>query len=148
MVTFRDANEYMARWDEDSDRVEKIREELKNPTPVLNEGVKYDQEKLRYDLIPALPLKELARVYTVGAAKYADHNWRKGMEWHRIIAALLRHLEQWRLGETIDKESKCHHLASVAWCALTLIEYELLGIGQDDRASYGANHSTNTRMGE
>ena len=45
------------------------------------EGTKHDQGKLRYDLISAVGMEELAKVYTYGAKKYADHNWRKGIKW-------------------------------------------------------------------
>jgi hypothetical protein len=38
----------------------------------MAEGRKYDGDKLRYDLIPVGPLAEVAKVYTIGAKKYAD----------------------------------------------------------------------------
>jgi hypothetical protein len=43
----------------------------------LKEGTKYDGGKLRYDLIDAYALEQLAAVYTFGAKKYEDDNWRK-----------------------------------------------------------------------
>lgn len=89
--------------------------------------------KLRYDLVPPHPLRELAKVYTIGAVKYADHNWLGGMAWSRIIAALYRHLEAWRDGRVVDPDDGQHPLASVVWCAFALMEYERLGLGQDDR---------------
>lgn len=85
---------------------------------------KDDQQKLRYDLIPELPLRRLAEVYTIGAAKYGDSNWALGMKWSRLHGALMRHLEAWRRGEMLDPQDKQHHLASVAWCAFSLMEYE------------------------
>jgi len=98
-----------------------------------NEGRKNDQGKLRYDLIPPHPLEKLAQVYTIGANKYGDHNWRKGMAWGRIIGALFRHVEAWRQGRTVDPEDGQHPLASAIWCCFTLMEFERLGIGTDDR---------------
>jgi dATP/dGTP diphosphohydrolase len=88
------------------------------------EGVKFDGDKLRYDLIPVKPLAKVAEVYTIGAKKYADRNWEKGIDWGRIYGALQRHSNQWWAGEKNDKEDRQHHLASVVWCALTLMEYE------------------------
>mgnify|MGYP001614459051 FL=1 len=98
------------------------------------EGKKNDQDKLRYDLIPAYPLEALAEVYTIGARKYDDNNWRKGLKWGRIVGALLRHLEAWRKGESRDANDGQLHLAAVMWCAATLLEYERTKVGEDDRA--------------
>lgn len=89
------------------------------------EGRKDDQEKLRIGLIPVRPLLLLADVYTRGAKKYADDNWRKGLAWHRVFDALQRHALAWWAGEQSDPDDGQHHLASVAWCALTLMEYEI-----------------------
>lgn len=98
-----------------------------------DKALRYDDNKLRFDLIPQEALIELTKVYTSGAKKYADHNWRKGMEWSRCIASLKRHLVKWEMGLTEDPETNTHHLAQVAWNALTLFVYELQGLGEDDR---------------
>ena len=96
-------------------------------------GEKRDEGKLRYDLIPAHHLQELAYVYTIGAKKYGDNNWRSGIAYSRIVAALMRHLEAWRAGRLVDPDDGQHPLASVAWCALTLMEYENTHPEFDDR---------------
>lgn len=95
-------------------------------------GAKNDEDKLRYDLIPVGPLEELARVYTIGANKYADNNWRKGFRWGRLFAALCRHAFAWWRGESFDPDGQ-HHMASVAWIAFSLMEFERENIGEDDR---------------
>ena len=97
------------------------------------EGKKFDEGKLRYDLIPAYPLAEVARVYTIGAAKYDDRNWEQGIAWGRIFRALLSHAWKWWRGQMFDSEDGQHHLSSVAWCALTLMEYEVTHPELDDR---------------
>ncbi len=97
------------------------------------EANKQDDDKLRYDLIPPGALEELARVYTIGAKKYGDYNWEGGMCWGRVVAALYRHLEAWRQGRVVDPEDGQHPLASVAWCAFTLMEYQRRRLGFDDR---------------
>lgn len=97
-------------------------------------GDKQDMGKLRYDLIPAYPLEQLARVYTIGSRKYGDNNWRSGIAYSRIVAALQRHLEMWKQGRDVDPDDGQHPLASVAWCALTLMEYEITRPEFDDRA--------------
>src|SRR3990167_5741686 len=96
-------------------------------------GTKHDGGKLRWDLIPDPPLEALAYVYTHGADKYQDWNWKRGMKWSRIISALYRHLVAWKRGSRYDQEGSQEHLASVLWCAMTLMEYQRLNIGEDDR---------------
>lgn len=96
-------------------------------------GLRYDAGKLRYDLIPPEALDELARVYTVGAAKYADRNWERGMSWGRCFGALMRHAWAFWRGEAEDPETKCHHMAHVAWNAFALFVYNHNRVGQDDR---------------
>lgn len=99
------------------------------------DGKKKDHGKLRYDLIPCRPLAEVARVYTIGAQKYSDRGWEAGMHWSRIFAAMMRHAWKWWAGETHDQTDGQHHLASVAWCALALMEYEHTHPEQDDRVT-------------
>jgi hypothetical protein len=101
---------------------------------VLKEGVKKDEGKLRYDLLPPEGMEELARVYTIGANKYADRNWELGIKWGRVFGAMCRHAFKWLAGESYDPVDGQHHLASVAWCAFALIAYEKRGMTQfDDR---------------
>jgi len=99
------------------------------------EGRKNDSGKLRYDLIPSGPLAKLAEVYTIGAKKYDDRNWEKGIKWGRIFGAMMRHAWAYWCGESLDPVDGQHHLASVAWCAFALIEYERTHPELDDRSN-------------
>jgi hypothetical protein len=105
--------------------------------PDLKEvGAKYDGEKNRYDLVPFDALDEVVKVYTLGARKYADRNWEKGISYMRIVAALLRHLFAWVRGEQYDQDNGQPHLASVVWNGLALLAYEMRGMNNgefDDR---------------
>lgn len=106
--------------------------------PDVNEAkkeaaTKFDEGKLRWDLLPAYALGEVVDVYTRGAKKYADRNWEKGMSYSRIWRALLSHAFKWWRGEKYDKTDGQQHLASVVWCALALMEYEFRKVGTDDR---------------
>ena len=101
----------------------------------MSEGFKDDTGKLRYDLLPPGPLEEVVRVYTIGAAKYTDRNWEKGLLWGRVFAAMMRHAWSWWRGEKYDQKDGQHHLASVAWCALALLEFENTHPELDDRRS-------------
>lgn len=96
------------------------------------EGVRFDQGKLRYDLLPPDGIEELVRVYTKGAEKYADRNWEKGMAWGRILGSLLRHTYAFVKGETHDKETGCHHMAMAAWNCLALCVYDMRKVGIND----------------
>jgi len=99
----------------------------------MQQGHKEDNDKLRFDLIPVGPLRKVAEVYTIGAQKYEDRNWEKGLRWGRVYAAMLRHATAWWDGEQCDPVDGQHHLASVAWCALALMEYETTHRELDDR---------------
>ena len=96
-------------------------------------GIKFDEGKLRFDLIPPDSLIELAKVYTIGAQKYNDNNWRKGIKWSRIFAAIMRHLWVWFLGEDIDPESHINHVIHAAWGCFTLFNYSMNRLEFDDR---------------
>ena len=95
--------------------------------------VKSDAGKSRYDLLPARALQELADVYTFGASKYAPRNWEAGLPFSRIFAALMRHSWAFWRGETIDSETKLHHMAHAAFGCLALVEYFYTKKGEDDR---------------
>jgi len=104
-------------------------------------GTKLDAGKLRMDLIPGYPLMRLAETYTIGANKYKDDNWRAGISYKRIFAAMMRHAWKWFMGETYDPVDGQMHLASVAWGAFTLMEYEITHPEFDDRPKNTATHS-------
>ncbi len=90
-------------------------------TPTSTGGVKYDQDKVRLDLLPPIALQEIGRVLTFGAQKYGANNWRKGINYTRLIAALMRHMNAYNAGEDIDSESGMSHLAHAGCCIMFLI---------------------------
>lgn len=85
-----------------------------------------------YALIPSHPLEQLSYVYGMGSKKYEPWNWAKGYAWSLSLSALFRHIEAFRRGESKD-ESGFHHLAHAAFHLFTLMEYDRLGLGKDDR---------------
>ncbi len=95
-------------------------------------GMRFNTNKVRFDLIPASWLRVLAQILTKGAVKYAPRNWEKGLSWSETLGSLHRHLDAWMSGETYDKETKCHHMGHVAWNALALMTMQLRGIGKSD----------------
>lgn len=102
----------------------------------LANGVKYDEGKNRYDLIPPDALDELAKVFTYGTIKYEDRNWEKGMGWGRLFGAAMRHLWAFWRGEDKDPESGLHHLAHATWNCLCLLSMFMRKAGADDRSQY------------
>jgi hypothetical protein len=96
-------------------------------------GVKHDQNKIRWDLVPYDAVNEIAKVLTFGAAKYEARNWEKGMNWSRAFGALQRHLTRWFHGQDKDKETKLTHLANAGCCIFFLLAWELRQVGVDDR---------------
>ena len=88
-------------------------------------GTKHDVGKLRFDLVPVELTTLDAAIYSMGSAKYGDDNWRGGLSYRRILAALSRHLNARLLGEKIDAESKLPHLAHARWNIGALLYYDL-----------------------
>lgn len=93
----------------------------------LKEGTKFDEGKLRWDLLPLGPITEVVKVFTHGAVKYEDWNWAKGISYTRIYSALMRHLTVWwDEDKKINEEDfGLHHLAHCLWCVIVLLFYEL-----------------------
>lgn len=77
----------------------------------------------RHDLMPRRALAAIARVFGFGASKYADHNWRRGYEWGKSIAAMQRHIDAFVDGETYDSESGEPHLAHAGFHVLVLLTW-------------------------
>ena len=91
----------------------------------LLEGTKDDAGKERFDLLPPDALFEVARVFTIGGTKYSPRNWEKGLTFGRVFAAMMRHAWKWFAGERYAQDDGQHHLASVVWCGLALLHYDL-----------------------
>lgn len=83
-------------------------------------GIKYDSDKLPLDLLDPVALEGLAAVLKFGAAKYESHNWRNGISYTRLIAAMLRHTFAILRGELTDPESKLPHIDHVGCCWMFL----------------------------
>ena len=99
----------------------------------LKQGVKFDDDKLKMDLLPVIGLLLEGDVYTRGSYKYDSHNWRKGLKWSRVIGACFRHLLWYAAGERLDPDDGQHHMAAVKWAAGVLMEFEVTHPELDDR---------------
>jgi len=89
----------------------------------ISNGLKYDNGKIRYDLLAPEFAEGVAKVLVMGANKYGDNNW-QGLDdaTNRYYAACMRHIAAWRKGEMVDDESGLHHLFHAA-CNLYFLLY-------------------------
>lgn len=76
-------------------------------------------DKLRPDLISPFAEERQGHWLRMGAAKYAERNWEKGMPFSRCVASLKRHLMKYQQGLR-DED----HLAAIMFNAMALIHYE------------------------
>ena len=80
----------------------------------MNEAKKYDDNKVRMDLVPMSVIENIAKILTYGAKKYSDNSWQDLSNfWNRYKGALLRHLTAIDKGELIDQESGLPHIDHV-----------------------------------
>lgn len=98
-----------------------------------SKGLRFNEGKPRYDLLPAHAIDQLVKVLSAGAKKYADRNWEKGMEWSSVVASLKRHLAKYEQGEDYDEETGMLHMAQVMWNAMAITEYYHTHPEYDDR---------------
>ena len=82
-------------------------------------GIKYDQDKPRWGLLPFEPLAEVVAVLTVGAKKYAPDNWKFVPDADaRYMDAAFRHIVSYMQGHKYDGETGSNHLAHAVCCLL------------------------------
>jgi hypothetical protein len=86
----------------------------KHPKRKDSGGLKFDDEKPPFDLIPYEALEEIAKVLKHGMIKYQRANWAKGIAYSRLIAAAMRHLNQYNSVCDKDEESGLDHASHAA----------------------------------
>jgi len=96
-------------------------------------GDKFDVGKPRLDLIRPFPELKLAEVLTIGAEKYSDYNWCKGIQWSKIIGSYKRHLNSFEDGIDFDSETGLLHLQHAYANIHFLLEYYKTCPHLDDR---------------
>lgn len=105
--------------------VEPLTEEQVNkilePTPAF---VKHDSGKLRWDLLPWYVTEEVVEVLTYGATKYTPNNWRNAGDTLRFLAAAMRHISAYAMGQKRDPETGIHHLAHAICNLMFIVEWE------------------------
>lgn len=76
-------------------------------------GIKKDKNKPKVSLIPPIAILEMAKSFTYGAQKYSPDNYKKGINFRRLIDAAYRHILSIADGVDVDEESGNLHAASV-----------------------------------
>jgi hypothetical protein len=99
----------------------------------MAEGLRYNEGKLRYDLVQADAHRGMVEVLTFGAKKYAERNWERGMAWSKVISSLKRHIAKIEEGEDYDVESGLLHADHVQCNAHFLSAYYRIYPKGDDR---------------
>lgn len=95
-------------------------------------GSKFDGAKTKFGLVPPDSLKAVADVMTKGAEKYSANNW-VGLELSRVLDAMERHINAFRMGEEYASDSKQHHMAHVIANAMMAYHIVMNKPEQDDR---------------
>lgn len=89
------------------------------------EGIKFDNDKRQWDLLPWKELEEVVKVLEHGAKKYSPDNWKYVKPVSRYTEALLRHVIAYAQDEKIDPVDKggsgLSHLAHAICCCLFLM---------------------------
>lgn len=73
--------------------------------------------KGRCDLLPMRAMLELAKIYEVGAMKYDDRNWEKGIPLSRYLDSGMRHIFKWTKGDRDEP-----HLVQACWNFMCLLD--------------------------
>jgi hypothetical protein len=88
----------------------------------VSKGIKFDTGKPRWSLLPWEQVEDVVKVFTHGAVKYSDDNWKKIDNIpDRYFSAGMRHINSWKTGSKNDEESGLPHLAHAICCLLMLM---------------------------
>lgn len=89
---------------------------ISSPSTNKNSFLKFDTNKPRFDLIDPWFEEDVAKVLTMGAAKYAENNWKLNTDINRYIGALQRHLNEIKKAAVVSAESsqRSSHIANTA----------------------------------
>lgn len=102
----------------------------KEASPV---GLRFNEGKVRWDLIDPTAVEGVAAVLAFGCKKYTAENWRKGLSWKSTLRSLESHLQALKRGEDIDPESGLPHIDHLGCNWMFFSNYQKTGIGEDDR---------------
>lgn len=100
------------------------------------QGDRYNKDKIRFHLVPHRALKGVANVFTMGAKKYDDWNWQRGLPWMEVVSSLQRHLESFIDGEDYDPESGELHVNHITANSMMLADFYVTNPQHDNRPHF------------
>lgn len=112
----------------------------------MSGGIKYDQDKPDLSLLSSVWIYGVGAVLTFGKKKYDAHNWRKGLQLSRLLAAALRHIFAFLNGEDRDPETGLPHLDHASCCLMFAREMWSTRPDMDDRFKFETNDKENTNV--
>lgn len=102
---------------------------IDNPTIIIESdkvGMKFDDGKLQWTLLPITPLQEVIKVLMFGAKKYRPDNWKHVPNAEETyLNAGMRHLTDYINGEKNDSQTGLSHLAHAICCLLFILWFDL-----------------------
>jgi len=88
------------------------------------EELERSSDQVRYDLVPMDDIAKVISIYSYGAKKYKDNNWKK-VDPERYFSAFMRHFNTIFTQSRIDEESGFLHLHHALWNILTLKWFQI-----------------------
>lgn len=101
----------------------------------MSQGIRHNQGKPQWSLIPMKAIEPGVRVLMQGAEKYGTNNWRKGLLTREICESLLRHVYAYLEGEDNDSESGQPHVGHIIANAIFLSDMHQTRPDMDNRFS-------------
>ncbi len=128
-------NKKKMKKEKQSGKAEDLNPIVKDMTATTGKGggLRFNQGKLRYDLVHPEAHEEMVKVLTLGANKYFDRNWENGLSWTSVVASLKRHIAAWEKGEDHDPETGLLHMGHAACNVHFLTAFYHLFPQGDDR---------------
>ena len=95
-------------------------------TPDLKKGIKEDEEKDRWDLLPRGTIVQVVKAFTFGIKGRSPGDWKDVDEARRrYYNSAKRHIEDWWNSDGIDNASGLPSLAHACCCLLILMWFDL-----------------------
>lgn len=100
-------------------------------------ATKEREGKIRLDLVPPEVSESHAEVSGLGAKKYGDRNWEKGIPYMECFRSARSHMLKWEKGEDINSDDgPFHHLQHAHWWLGAMVTFYKRGRKDlDDRPS-------------
>lgn len=93
-------------------------------------------DKLDYSLLPIYPQQEAVRAFMDGikSGKYEAWDWLNNPRPYSVyFSKIRRHLDAWKDGEDVAKDSGVKHLGHAIADLMILLDWINKGVGKDDR---------------